>query len=510
MKVKYLLLALLTIIFIGCDDNTGALGLEMFPGSDQNVNGKSTTFEVTTQSQLAEDVFAKTSVGYLGKFTDPNFGFFEAGFLAQIHCYEGFTFPAYCDVNNEADLENPKALMTSNDIYRTELRLWYTSYFGDSLAASRLSVYELDKNLNKTEAYYTSIDPKEYYNPSDLLGRKAYTAYDPAVSDSLRNAWGRDWIIVTLPTALGQRIYDKSRECEANGEDFAPYFMDLFKGIYVKNDYGDGTVLYITEIELNVIYEVYVRDSDTGEIYKTHDETADSTAYTWSSFVATKEIIQANSFKSDEALIKQKVEETNWTYLKTPAGIYTQATLPLEKFEEELSQDTLNVVNLTFTNYNQTDDENKYAFPMSAPTYLLLVREKDRENFFINNEINDNVTSYITQQNLIYTNQYVFSNISQLVTTCIEEKKAAEIELETYGKISNVLGSNGEAVTTIDQWKEATQWDKIAVIPISVVFDSNSNIVGILNDLQPGYTKLKGGLTGSKLDLNVIYTSFTK
>lgn len=510
MKVKYLLLALVTLAFIGCDDNTGALGLDMFPGSDQNINGKSTTFEVTTQSKLAEDVFAKTSVGYLGKFTDPNFGFFEAGFLAQMHCYEGFEFPAYCDTNNEADLANPKALMTSNEIYRTELRLWYTSYFGDSLAPSRLSVYELDTKLNKEEAYYTSINPKDYYNSADLLGRKAYTAKDPSVSDSLREAWGRDWIIVNLPQSLGQRIYDKSRECQANNEDFAPYFMDLFKGIYVKNDYGDGTVLYITEIELNVIYEVYVRDSDSGEIYKKHDEVTDSTAYSWSSFVATKEIIQANSFRSDEDLIKQKVEETDWTYLKTPAGIYTQATIPLEKFEQELSQDTLNVVELTFTNYNQTNDVNKYAFPMTAPSYLLLVREKDRENFFINNEINDNVTSYITQQNLIYTNQYVFSNISRLVSTCLEEKKAAEIELNTFGKISNVLGADGQPVTNIEQWMEATQWDKVAVIPVSLVFDSNSNIVGITNDLRPGYAKLKGGLNGNKLDLNVIYTSFTK
>ncbi len=510
MKVKYLLLALLAVAFVACDDNTGSIGLDMFPGSDQNINGKSTTFEVTTQSQLAENVFAKTSVGYLGKFTDPNFGYFEAGFLAQLHCYEGFTFPAYCDLDNAADVANPNALMTSNEIYRTELRLCYANYFGDSLTASRLSVYELNKNLDKTAAYYTSIDPRDYYDSSDLLARKAYTAVDLSISDSIRNLYDFDWVTVTLPNSLGQEILEKSREAEANGQDFAPIFMDMFKGIYVKNDYGDGTVLYISQIEMNVIYEVYIRNSDSGEIYKTYDETADSTGYSYRSFVATKEIIQANSFKSDENLIKQKVDETEWTYLKTPAGIYTQATLPLDKFEEELSQDTLNVVNLTFTNYNQSNDQNQYAFPMSAPAYVLLVREKDRENFFINNEINDNITSYFTQQNAIYTNQYVFSNISQLVLTCLAEKKAAIVELDTFGEISTVLGENGQPVKTIEEWQTATQWDKVALIPISLVFDTNSNVVGILNDLQPGYTKLKGGLTGGTLDLNVIYTTFSK
>ena len=78
------------------------------------------------------------------------------------------------------------------------------------------------------------------------------------------------------------------------------------------------------------------------------------------------------------------------------------------------------------------------------------------------------------------------------------------------GEISTVLGENGQPVKTIEEWQTATQWDKVALIPISLVFDTNSNVVGILNDLQPGYTKLKGGLTGGTLDLNVIYTTFSK
>ena len=48
MKAKYALIALLAITFWNCDDNTAGLGLGMFPGSDQNINGKLTTFDVTT------------------------------------------------------------------------------------------------------------------------------------------------------------------------------------------------------------------------------------------------------------------------------------------------------------------------------------------------------------------------------------------------------------------------------------------------------------------------------
>ena len=59
MKAKYALIALLAITFFGCDDNTAGLGLGMFPGSDQNINGKLTTFDVTTKSVHAGEVYAK-------------------------------------------------------------------------------------------------------------------------------------------------------------------------------------------------------------------------------------------------------------------------------------------------------------------------------------------------------------------------------------------------------------------------------------------------------------------
>ena len=342
------------------------------------------------------------------------------------------------------------------------------------------------------------------------MGDRAYTAVQEDHSDSLRNTETYlTSVVVTLPTSRGQDIYNKSREAEANNQDFAPIFMDMFKGIYVTNDYGDGTILYIDQIELNIVFKCYIRDSSTGEIYKMHDEVTDSTGYSYRTFVATKEIIQANSFRSDETLIQQKVEETDWTYLKTPAGIYTQATLPLSDFEENLSQDTLNVVKLAFTSYNQSNDNNKYEYTMNAPSYVLMVREKDKESFFINNEINDGLTSYIATHGVVYTNQYLFPNISQLINICLAEKAAAVEQLATFGEIAEVLGANGQPVKTIAEWIEYTMWDKVALIPVNIVTDSNGNTVGILNDLQPGYTKLKGGPTGSTLDLDVIYTSFS-
>lgn len=523
MKVKYLWMLLLALTFFGCDDNTGTLGLGMFPDGDQNINGKRATFNVTTQSELAGKTFAKTSIGYLGKFTDPDFGYYEAGFLTQLHCIDNFKFPA---VGNESNRNDPKATMVKDEIYRTELVLVYKSYFGDSLTASRMSVYKLKENLDKQSAYYTNIEPEDYYDKNDsqsLLGRKAYTAVDKTISDSIRAlSTYTPSIAVTLRKELGDDIYQKSREAEENNRNFASEFtQEVLKGIYVKNDYGDGTILYIDQIELRVIYEAYMKDENGVNIKKQNSE-VDSTYYAYTTVgVATKEIIQANSFKSDSKKIEEKVKETGWTYLKTPAGIYTQATLPLLNNNDEnkpdekgilnsLSNDTLNIVKLTFTNYNQANDRR--PFSMSAPTYVLLVRERERESFFQGNKINDDVTSYLAQHNTS-TNQYVFPNISRLINTCKAEREAAVIALENDGKIDGVLGVDEKPVTTIEAWEEATLWDKVAIIPVTITRDQNTStasgsIISILNDLRPGYAKLKGGADGPALDMEVIYTSF--
>ena len=173
MKAKYALIALLAITFWGCDDNTAGLGLGMFPGSDQNINGKLSTFDVTTESVHAGKIYAMTNVGYVGKFTDETFGTYQAGFLAELNCPSGMTFPGVYNgtalndkkkatnimvdeaglgddaigIYNTDNINDPKRKLIGN-IHTIELYLWYSSYFGDSLTACRLSVYALNENLD--------------------------------------------------------------------------------------------------------------------------------------------------------------------------------------------------------------------------------------------------------------------------------------------------------------------------------------------------------------------------
>lgn len=550
MKAKYALIALLAITFWGCDDNTAGLGLGMFPGSDQNINGQLKSFPVITESVAAGRIYAKTNIGYVGKFTDPTFGAYQAGFLSTLNCPDGLTFPGVYDyTNNTAFDKNGKItnVMVGDpkdkditliydesgnkvigNVSYIRLSMWYSSYFGDSLTASRLSVYELKKKLedaDKKNYYYTDIDPAEFYDSQKLLGTKAYTAVDLSVSDSVRNLSSYvPGVHITLEDNVAKRVGQDILRAARNTTKFnQEAFSKVFKGIYVKSDYGDGTILYIDQIQMNVVSKYYVVDSIKGTPLKTYDGKKDSTNYYPRAFASTREVIQANQLQNNSDVIQGLIDnQKDCTYLKTPAGIFTQATLPIKQISEELEGDTLNAVKLTFSNYNQKSDAK---FGMSIPSNIMLIRKKDKDAFFAKNQLSDGVSSFLTTHSKS-TNQYVFSNITKLINACINDRMAAEQAIKEKGSVEvKIYNTNTEKdeVKTVDdiiEWEKLTEWDKVVVIPVLVTKDSGSygqegNVISIQHDLKPGYVRLKGGKSGEdkpeyRLSLDVIYTSFTK
>ena len=538
MKAKYALIALLAITFFGCDDNTAGLGLGMFPGSDQNINGQLTTYDVTTASVPAGQIYAKSNIGYVGKFTDELFGTYQAGFLAELNCVEGTTFPGAYNYEKNTSFDNknkPTLTMVGEgadaadlkditiikdgdkvigNIHTIELYLWYDSYFGDSLTASRLSVYKLGdaaKELDEGNAYYTNIKPEEFYNPKNLLGTKAYTAVDLSVKDSIRN------LSSYVPSVhvsfkeeaakeIGAKIIKKAYESGANFDRKA--LKEAFEGIYVKSDYGDGTILYIDQVQMNVVYKCYAIDSISGKILPKkaaveEGESKDSTYYGYRMFNSTREVIQANSLDNDQTAMENSISNPDLTYIKSPAGIFTQVTIPVSEIAEKLQGDTLNAVKLGIPIYNETSEKK---FGMTKPRSVLLIRKKYKDTFFEKNQLSDGTTSSLFNyaDNSLSFTQYTFNNITQMINNCLADREAAKNALPMTFKVINPETNVEETktATTIEEWEEYSEWNKFVLIPVLVTKDSSSsnsyygtssNIISIQHDLKPGYVRLKGG-----------------
>lgn len=523
MKAKYIgILSLALLSIFGCDDNTGTLGMSMLPDSD-GLSAHTTSYDVTTYSVEADHVFSKTSIGYIGRFTDPDFGYYESSFLSELNCTDNYKFPAV--YQESADGTSGTGTMAGDSVVSVNLVLYYQTWFGDSLNACRMSVYELnDEWLNARKSAdnyrYTDFDITKYYDTNKLLGRKAYSAYDASIPDSVRNStdsYGNSnfypYVAFKLDKEIGNRILRLNREYQEGKNDYFKnaenFINNVFKGIYAKSDYGDGTILYIDRVDLQMQFRFHYVDEKTGLALKKQVDDKngkageDSLYYsTATAFASTKEVVQANKFANSNKL-QERLKETDWTYIKSPAGIFTEAVLPYDQIYKELSNDTLNAVKLTFTNYHQKND---YEFSMSEPSNVLLIRKSDYQKFFTENELPDNVSSYTVAHNNIATNQYTFSNIARLVTSCIGIKNAAR------EKAKKEAGNNWNEAEWEAQWTaENPDWDKVWLIPVSTSYDSsNTTLIGVQNDLTPSYAKLKGGTTGDKLKLEVTYTTFNK
>lgn len=268
MKAKcigILLVAFLTLI--GCDNNTATLGIDALLELSTR-SGDAAIFNVTSRSANAANVYSKANIGYLGKLNNET-GYFESSFIGELRCKDNFTFPGVYQENSNGT--RATGIMAGDSVVSTRLVLYYSSWLGDSLSACRMSVYELNDEwlTDRTEPNryrYSHFDASKYYNASDLLGRRAYTAYDASVPDSVRQATDdcESCITFRLDNARGNEILKAARELE-NGFPDAEYFINhVFRGIYAKNDFGDGLVLCINRVDLQMQFRFHYVDEDTG------------------------------------------------------------------------------------------------------------------------------------------------------------------------------------------------------------------------------------------------------
>ena len=463
MKLKYLYIGLLSALIYSCDDATTGIGDSTIAAGD-SIPAGAAIYNVHTRSILADSVYARTSTAYLGKYTDPQFGEFSADFIAQFNCTDNFEFPE-----------------TIQEITSINMRMFYDNYFGDSSNAMRMQIDTLDKVIPEKElsTFYTSVDPALYYNEnSNPVARKAFAAKGASASDTTivnydnygnTTSYSYYWQDVKLPLALGQHMLDKYKEDKNNYKNAEAFIKNVLKGFYVHCTHGDGTILYINDMQLHLNFK-YLIESSSGKV--------DSLVNGSTIFAATKEVIQANHFENSDRL-KELVEEKDYTYLKTPAGIFTEVTLPVEEIAEMHLRDTLNAATITFTRYNEKT-ESKY--PMGIPQTLLMVRKCDMHNFFEKNETYDGQTSFIAQYagSSETANTYSFPNISSLITQCINEKKAG---------------------------KNDADWNKVVLIPVKTETDSNGSIIGLKSNLDMESACLVGG-EKNPIKMQILYTTF--
>ena len=449
-----------------CDETTDKIGSTVTNRVD-NINISQAIYNVTTESLVADSVLSTSNKGIIGKVRDPETGAYLTGeYMSQfapVAGTESDTLEYIRNANNgKIEADSCFILMSRSSLY------------GDSLAPMKVRATELSTMVPEGY-YYSNFDPyKEGYVKEGN--------YSVVSSYSLNNGYPNTFkIYLDKPyTDAAGKTYNNYGSYLLNVlAEHPEYFKSKISfvqhvspGFYIEHEGGIGNVAEIWNTEIQFAY----RKQKT---IKAKDGVTDSIAKSWVSMRldGTEEVLQINRIINDTEKLKQLAADESCTYLKSPAGIFTVATLPVEEIMKGHETDTLNTASIAFKCLNEKED-NDYNF--SAPTTLMMMPLDSIHSFFEHHNITNNRTSY-TATYSSGVDSYTFSNVSNLVRTMFQSKS-----------------------------NSANKY-KVALIPVTVstVTRDNSTVVSkVAHDMSLSSIRLQRGTALKPIEMKVIYSKF--
>ncbi len=476
-------IAMLTIAISSCDDQTDTLGNTLTTNADR-FTIETDTFDVKTKSALAGSVLSRSQYTYLGRIKDPETGsYITSDYTTSFNVLENEL--VYHFVNPDSVVSRDTLGIVADSCY---LSVVLNSFQGDSLAAMKMRVYELAKPIGESRTYYSDFDPElEGYLRTDagaVRENMMYSISDLTLSDSLRSAQRRNSYYQYIQIPLNNKYIDK------NGREYSNYGTYVMKQYYEHPEYFKNTQsftrnvcpgFYLKTLDgLGVIAEVYKTQLNVDYTYRYDGKVTTGSK----AFDATPEVMQTTHITNDSLSISKLVEEdTTYTYLKTPAGIFTEVELPIDDIKRNHENDTITLAQVVFTRLNEFSDLSDDM--LEEPLNLLLVQKDSVDAFFMNREVTDNIKSYIATYSSLQKT-YKFSNITHLINEMWKKKGLSDnwntavlipVQVETTsssGTSTSVVGiANEMNVNSIRLVRGRTDGGKRSDIRISVVYNKN-------------------------------------
>lgn len=491
MKILRLLtvLVIAALTFAACDDTTEGIGGSITNKID-NINISDSAFNVTTKSIVAGAVLSRNNTGLIGKMKDPETGNYVKGdYMTQLSVLPTFDVDTldYIKQANKGSIE-------ADSCY---LLVSYNASYGDTIAPMKVTAYEMTKPMSEDKEYYSNYD-----------------AFKEGWVSENNQHWSSNYNLSNTSDVKNFKIYLNKKYTTKDGKTYKnygsyimqtyaehpEYFKTNYKflhnvcpGFYIKNVGGTGNMAKIWNTELIFYWTRH-------KTIKAKDGVTDSTAVSigYNRFDGTEEVLQLNKIENDTKNLEQLASQQNCTYLKSPAGIFTEVTLPVEDIMKGHEKDTLNTATISFPRLNNADEDNAYNF--ATPSTILMVQKDSLQSFFEKSKLADNRTSYTASYSSTgtYKNAYTFQNIANLVSAMYKNK----------GKGEN--------------------WNKVVLVPVNVITTTQgyTTVISKINhDMSLASTRLivgtddpdkdytKDEKTGKKvasgpIRIKVIYSKF--
>lgn len=476
MKILRLLtvLVIAALTFAACDDTTEGIGGSITNKID-NINISNSAFNVTTKSIVADSVLSRNNTGLIGKMKDPETrNYVKGDYMTQLSVLPTFSVDTldYIKQANNGSIE-------ADSCY---LLVSYNASYGDTIAPMKVTAYEMTKPMEENKEYYSNYDAfeKGWVNENNQHWSSNYNLSNTSDVKNFKIYLNKKY------TKDGKTYKNYGSYIMQTYAEHPEYFKTNYKflhnvcpGFYIKNVGGTGNMAKVWNTEL-IFY--WTRKKTINK-----DSTAVSIGY--NRFDGTEEVLQLNKIENDTENLKKLASQEDWTYLKSPAGIFTEVTLPIDDIMKGHEKDTLNTATISFPRLNNADEDNPYNF--ATPSTILMVQKDSLQSFFEKSKLADNRTSYTASYSSTgtYKNAYTFQNIANLVSAMYKNK----------GKGEN--------------------WNKVVLVPVNVITTTQgyTTVISKINhDMSLASTRLKRGIITtdsngketSPIQIKVIYSKF--
>ncbi len=466
-------------IFASCTDSTDTIGTSL-TDIEKIFNDTSAVYTASSSSVKASNVFSRSRNGYLGMMKDIETGcYLKCNYMTQMRTMGQYQFPSIDSI-----YVNPSKYDSSKEKYKQVeadsccLELYILSALGDSLTPMKVSVQELSTPYEEGQTYYVDFDPESQgmirTGTGALYSSMTYTTSNHVYSDSIRASskysnhisigLNNSFVDKNDPTItynnygtyLMRKYYDPATH--NNFLNQYNFTHNICPGFYIKHEGGIGNIATIYVARLIVYY----KNSQTATVMN-------------SAFGGTEEVIQKSALTQSATQLQNLIDDNSSTFIKAPAGIWTELTLPVEEIISGHENDTINTARMFIPRINNTQ-HSEYAFKI--PQTLLMVPTDSISEFFAEKKVANYRNTYLATY-ASKTNGYTFGNISILISNMYHNKLKG---------------------------KASANWNKITLIPVettySTVSSTSSVLTKVTHDMSMSSTRLKK----DDIKISVIYS----
>ncbi len=405
MRLKLTGLALtccMALGFIACQDDTSTIGGSLASG-EVTITVDSIETDLRGKAEWIDDFDSRTTTKLLGNLTIPEYGNLNCSFVTQMMSATKMNIP---DSIPESDVDSIRLVMS---IPRGALT-------GDSLAPQQLRVFRINKALPKD--IDSKFDPAGYYDPSAVFATKSYTVSNISNNDTIFAKSAYVNIPMKLPNEFGLELFRKYRDNDPIFE-WPATFNQWFPGLYVEQNFGNGCVANISSVRAYLYWHRKEKISVTVDSAKV--EYRDVTRRDSVCLLASApEVLSSNNIHYNPSARLQQLAAEGKSLVTSPGGYITTFRFPVRQLLDRfLEADTeLSVVSSLILKIPAVSVKNDYG--MTPPNNLLMTTMDERESFFRENKIPDNVTSFYCtydSDNKMYT----FSSMREYLLKKLDE-----------------------------------------------------------------------------------------